>query len=67
MVAESKTSVCLEMGEQRDTGERAAKGTRKYLGLMDTFTMLIVVVVPQVDVYVETYPNVHGKHVQFII
>lgn len=30
---------------------------------MDIFTMLIVVVVSQVDIYVKTYQNVHGKHV----
>lgn len=32
MVAESKRSVCLEMGEQRDTGERAAKGHKEISG-----------------------------------
>lgn len=55
---------CAWRWGSRETQERELqRGTKKYLGLMDIFTMLIVVVVSQVDIYVKTYQNVHGKHV----
>lgn len=43
------------------------EGRRKFGGVMDTFIILIVVMVSRACTYVETHPTVHFKCVQVVV
>lgn len=46
--------------------EKLLKGTRKLLGVMNTFIMLILMVVSGAYIYVKTYQITHFKYMWFI-
>ena len=47
--------------------ERLQKGSRRFWGSLGVFTLLIVVMVLQVDAYVKTYQIMYFKYVHFIV
>ena len=47
--------------------ERLQRGFRRFGGFLAIFTLLIKVMISQVDVYVKTYSIIHFKYVHFIV
>ena len=47
--------------------ERLRRGFRRFGGLLAIFTLLIKLMISQVNVYVKTYSSIHFKYVHFIV
>ena len=58
-------SICLEVKGQKGLAGGIPKGCEKIWEMMDTFTILTVVMISQVCAYVKSYQILHFKHVRF--